>query len=194
MGLMAKLISFARTVRNGANVSDVKSDPGGRAVQTSEHFSTPGTDAHPLPGDFVLLASIQGTGRYGAAGYVDPKNQQLAESGEHRTYARDANGDQIAQVWLKNDGTILIEANNGAISWELKPDKTGRLDNGSGFIELKASGVLDLNGLTISPAGEAVSPVGFSGPSIKAAGKELGGHDHPINSGSSAPGPTGPNN
>ena len=69
MGRIAKLLSFVRVVRNGANLSDVKVDPGGGANITAEHFATPGDDSHPMPNDYVALSADSGTGRESAIGY-----------------------------------------------------------------------------------------------------------------------------
>ncbi|QTQ06847.1 hypothetical protein [Aeromonas phage PVN04] len=51
-------------------------------------------------------------------------------------------------------------------------------------IDMKAANInmeakmVNINGLTIDQAGAAKSPVGFDGPSMKAAGKELADHKH----------------
>lgn len=160
MGLIAKVIDFVRSSRNDAKVSDVKTDPGGGAVQTNEHFQPPGVDAHPLPSDFVLLVSIQGAGRYSAAGYLDPLNEQTAQAGEHRTYARAEDGTQVAQIWLKNDGTILI--NNDAVTHTISPDGTARTENDAGYFELQPSGTVEANGATIPTNGDVITASGIS--------------------------------
>lgn len=181
MGLIAQLLSFARTVRNGASTSDVKADPGGGAVMTSAHFAPPGDDSHPLPGDYVAVVRVQGASRSAAVGYLDPANDQKATPGGKRLYARSpATGASVVEVWLKADGSV-------------------KGSNAAGSFELRANGDFVVNGVTITPAGDIstpgdVSAAELAAPSVKAAGKELAGHDHPILGGSSAPGPTGPNN
>lgn len=58
-----------------------------------------------------------------------------------------------------------------------------------GSIALESTGDITINGVTISATGQVTVP-----SSLKVGGKELNNHDHPILSGSSSPGPTGPNN
>lgn len=187
MGVIGKILSFVRVSRNGANVSDVKLDPGGGPVVTAEHFSTPGDDSHPLPGDYVRAATVPQSGRFASTGYVDPGNQQKAQPGEKRIYARDDNGAQVVEVWLKNDGTTTISNSNGSVT--LSPDGSILGQNSNGSFELQAAGDFVVNGVTIAADGSVDIPA-----SLTLAGKELAGHDHNITSGSSAPGPTGPNN
>ena len=171
MGKLGKLLSFVRSAINGAKNSDVKADPGGSANVTAQHFESPGSDSVPLPGDYVCLIQLISTGRYGAVGYVDPKNEQKSEAGEKRFYSRNNSGVEMAQLWLKRDGTI-------------------RGNNNNGFFELNAAGVFNVNGVTIDAAGNINSPTSMAAPSIKAANKELAGHNHQV---TTAPGVTGPN-
>ena len=85
MGYVAKLLSFVREIRNGANVSDAKVDRGGSDIRTVEHFSAPGDDSHPLPGDYAHTEPQAGTGRDSAVGYLDPLNEPVAGPGEKRS-------------------------------------------------------------------------------------------------------------
>lgn len=189
--VIAKLLSFVRVVRNEANVSDVKIDPGGGANITSEHFAPPGDDSFPLPGDYVLGVDVPRSGSKCAAGYIDPVNTPKANEGDKRIYGRKADGTLVNEVWLKNDGSILVSNDNGSIL--LRADGSIKSDNGSGFFELKTSGDIDLNGVNIDPSGnilcpttiiavtsvssvliEAVTPSG----SLMVQGKEMKGHTH----------------
>jgi len=187
MGLIGKLLSFVRAVRNGAQVSDVKTDPGGGANVTAEHFASPGVDSHPLPGDYVCAVSVPQSGRKAAVGYVDPQTTPKALAGETRIYARDADGNEIAAVWVKNTGEVATSNDNGSVTLAANGSILGQ--NGSGSFELQASGDFVVNGVTIAADGSVTIPA-----SLTLGGKEIAGHDHAINSGSSAPGPTGPNN
>lgn len=178
-GLIGRVLSYTRIAeRFGAKVSDVKLDPGGGANETGEHFQAANQDAVPLPGDYLVTVRVQRTGGQVVVGIIDPKQQQTAEPGEHRIYARDADGKQVVQLHMKKDGAA-------------------RMDNANGFIELQADGTVNINGFTIAPDGSAVSPVSVTAPtingttSVQAAGKELVGHDHPAGT---PPGNTGPNN
>lgn len=168
MGRIAKLLSFIRTVKNGAKVSDVKVDPGGGANITAEHFAPPGDDSHPLPGDYVALNNDSGSGRESAIGYVDPLNEPKALPGDKRIYARDEDGVLIVEIWLKNTGEATIFNANGSVT--LRPDggaiTTTPLSvfdadadgsiagtNGNGSFELQAAGDFLVNGVTIDTNG-----------------------------------------
>lgn len=124
-------------------MSDVKVDTGGGANATADHYSAPGDDSHPLPGDRVALVDTQGARRRAAVAYLDTKNDQTAGPGEKRIYARDASGAAVAEVWLKSDGSIVI-------------------DNGSGTVTLKTNGDVDANGATITTTGDVTTPEGVS--------------------------------
>jgi hypothetical protein len=163
MGLVGIVLEFSRTERNGAMVSDVKTDPGGGALLTSDHFQTAGVDSSPLPNDFAILSGIQGTGRLSATGYLDPKNLQASLAGEWRAYSRDpSSGDQVAQVWIKNDGSLLLENDNG-------------------YITLGANGVVDINGCIIGVDGNITTGGGavVASDVTTSGGISLDGHTHP---------------
>lgn len=220
MGRIGRLISFVRAQVGGTKASDVKVDRGGGDNRTPQHFSAPGDDSFPLPGDFVAIIGQAGTGRDSAVGYVDPKNLQKAASGDKRIYARSANGDEIVQLWLKNDGTA--ELSNSAGSMTLQPDGTQILQNANGSFTLNAdgshvgvndagkyelltSGNFVVNTAIIDPAGNltatsysltsgaaSMSAAGeITAPSAVIDGKELANHTHPAGT---PPGDTGTNN
>lgn len=201
MGLISKVLSYTRIAdRFGAKVSDVKHDPGGGANETGEHFQAANQDAVPLPGDYLLTVSVQRTGGEVVVGFIDPKQEQTAEPGEYRAYARDADGAQVVQLHLKKDGTAVL--NNAEATVEMKPSGEVNTQNASGFYKLQDDGTVNINGATIDPSGNIETPANVtsggtvSAPtvagssSVTAAGKELAGHIHPAGT---PPGNTGPN-
>ncbi len=149
MGVVAKVLSFTRAARNGLTLQDVKLDPGGGAVITAEHSAPPGDDSAPLPGDYAAISAAAGTGRQTVVGYYDGKNAPKAEPGDKRTYARDSSGEVVVEIWLKNSGECLIT-------------------NSLGTFELEPDGTFVINGLRITPNGNATT----------AAGVSLDGHSH----------------
>ena len=171
MGSVAALLEFVRALRGeSTKVSDVKVDRGGGDNRTLEHFADPGDDSFPLPQDFVAAIDQEGSGRGSAVGYIDPLNEQKAEAGDKRIYARDpATGAQVVEFWLKSDGSAIMS-------------------NASGSAELRANGDFAVNGVIIAADGSVTIPT-----SLTLAGKEIAGHDHAIIGGSSSPGPTGAN-
>lgn len=161
MGL-GKLLSFIRGTRNGAKLSDVKLDPGGGPNVTSEHFSAPGDDAHPLPGDYVIHVAIQRSGGSAVVGYLDPKNDQKAAAGDKRIYARDGDGASIVELWLKNDGTAVLENANATVT--MSPNGDIAVDGAAITItgdSITVNGPTTINGATISEAGEITTAGGI---------------------------------
>ena len=188
MGL-GKLLSFIRGTRNDAKLSDVKLDPGGGPNVTSEHFSAPGDDAHPLPGDYVVHVAIQRSGGSAVVGYLDPKNDQKAAAGDKRIYARDSSGASIVELWLKNDGTAVLENENATIT--MSPDGAIKAENANGDIELASSGNITVNGKSINITGDSITITGatnINGATIStdgaigtAAGVDVDTHTHSQN-------------
>jgi hypothetical protein len=171
MGRISKVLSFLRTLKNGAKVSDVKIDSGGRVNITAEHFAPAGDDSYPLTTDYAVTVHIQKTGGEVTVGYVDPLSEPQAQPGDKRIYARNEAGVPTVQVWLKNDGAAVIS-------------------NGNGSIELEAGGDVVINGATIDTAGNISSPTSIAAPSIVVDGKELDDHVHSgVTTGGSNTGP-----
>ena len=191
-GIIGKLLSFTRVVRNDAKLSDVKVDVGGGDILTAEYTHPSGDDSFPLPGDYPSAIRIPRSGRILVVGFVETDAQQKALAGDKRLYARNSDREEVVELWLKSDGTALLDNENG--SSELRPDGSFRIQNGNGYIELLANGTVNINGTTINPAGDVESLTTIISPSMVVNSKELAEHDHPITGGSSAPGPTGPNN
>lgn len=156
MGRIAKLLSFVRTTKNSANVSDVKVVTDGGINTTAEHLAPAGDDSHPLPGDYVALNPDSGTGRESAIGYLDPLNDSKALAGEKRIYARSGDGAAIVELWLKNTGEAALVNDNATVT--LYDDGAIKADNGSGSFELKANGDFFVNGVTIDTNGNITTP------------------------------------
>lgn len=199
-GLIAKLLSFTRVSRNDAKISDVKLDPGGEANITAQHFADSGDDSHPLPTDFVHGAKVRGSWRWVAAGYVDPLNEPKAQAGEKRIYGRDSSGTAVNEVWLKNDGSILISNDNG--SCLLDSAGTIKSENTNGSILLDSSGLIEsantIAKFSLAPTGSikgenaggafelAISgdflingaKITSSGDFVDSSGKTLSSHTH----------------
>lgn len=172
MGRIGQLISFVRATVGTTKTSDVKVDRGGGDIRTAQHFSDPGDDSFPLPGDFPALLDQAGTGRDSAVGWVDPKNLQKSTAGDKRIYARNASGVQVVELWLKSDGSAT-------------------LSNALGALVLQPNGDIVINGVTIAANGDVTIP-----NSLTLDGKEIAGHGHPQanDSGGNSEADTGPNN
>ena len=146
MGRVVKVLSFKRFVRNGVNVSDVKADRGGSDTRTLEHFSAPGDDSQPLPGDYAAALPQAGTGRDSAVGYVDPVNEPKSGPGEKRVYARDPDtGAVVGEVWLKNDGGVVLVNDKAALTLSAAGGIKG--ENAAGEYELTPAGRFLINGV-----------------------------------------------
>ncbi len=143
-GRVAKILSFIRALRNGANVTDVKTDTGGGVNITAEHFADAGDDAFPLETDYALTVGVNGSGKEAVVGYLDPVNTPKAAAGEKRIYARDADsGEVVVEVWLKSDSSAIIS-------------------NANGVFTLQADGEVNANGARITPDGDVITASGVS--------------------------------
>ncbi len=100
---------------------------------TAELLLEPGVDALPLPGDEVMIEEAEGQGETTANAFADPKNMGKAAAGEHRTYARDASGEVVCEVWCKADGTVAVTS-------------------------IKSGSKLNLNGVLIDQQGNITAP------------------------------------
>lgn len=140
MGFLATVLEFLRSSDQGTPTPELKFDRGGEDTGTAFHFAPPGTDAHPLPADVVYLGDDIGAGVAQALGYQDPKNAGVAGAGEHRIYARAADGSLVAELWLKADGSILVRSVLGGSSAELGADGAIALANATGALAIDAAG------------------------------------------------------
>jgi len=186
MGRIGGVLSFLRTLRRKAKVTEVKCDIGGGYIVTGQQFAPSGDDSMPLPGDYSVLMDTTGTGNIALLGYVDPLDQQLALPGEKRLYARNVEGFVVATAHLKNDGTIISW--NGKVSTTMNPDGSSTLTNGSGTQTLLANGDINLNGVVIKPDGTIISPKIIQTPLIEVDGKELKDHIHGLSGGGTTEG------
>lgn len=184
MGFLAPVLEFSRSSDQGTPTPEVKCDQGGDDTVTGYHFTPPGVDAAPLPGDVAYLGDDQGRGNAQALGYQDPANAGVAAGGEHRSYSRAPSGSPVAEIWLKGDGSILVRSVLGASSAELGADGSISLTTAQASAQLGADGAINLSnalgGIAVDAAGNvtATTPLGSFG---------AGTHTH-----ASPFGPTGP--
>lgn len=206
MGRIGVLLSFSRVERNSAKISDVKIDPGGGPNITAEHFAPAGDDSFPLTTDYIVTNEIPRTGGETVVGYVDPINTPKATAGDKRIYARDANsGANVNEVWLKNDGSVLVSNDNGSVllradggsvittpasTFDAAANGSIKGDNGSGSFELQSGGDFLVNGVNIDTSGNITGALNITASatvtgatvvastSLTVAGKEMGGHTH----------------
>ena len=143
MGLRARLLSFARVIRNSANISDVKVDTGGGVNVTAEHFASAGDDSFPLTTDYAYVSPVPTSGGFVVVGYIDPKSEPKAQAGDKRIYARKSDGALAVEVWLKNDGSVVIANDNGSF-------------------EMEAGGDVIINGAKITTDGDVITASGVS--------------------------------
>lgn len=162
MGRVAKILSFVRALRNGANITNVKTDTGGGVNKTAEHFANPGDDSFPLTTDYALNVDVAGSGNEAAVAYLDPINEPKATAGDKRIYARDADsGVVVVEVWLKSDSSAIISNSKGA--YEVQADGTTVVSNDAGDNKFNPDGSVDFaNGASITAAGDYITAAGIS--------------------------------
>lgn len=132
MGVIAKVLSVERVERNGVTVTEIKANPTGGANTTMTMFPPSGKDPQPLKGDYAVGTSVPGKGRMGVVGFIDPVNVPVSEPGDNRSYSRDeTTGTTVAQVWIKNDGSILISNDNGSVT--ITPDGVVEINGNTDF-------------------------------------------------------------
>lgn len=103
------VVKKVERVKHGVDVTVDLSDDD-ENLTTAEHYTPPGLDVLPLPGDEVVVEEADGQGEGTAIAYQDLKNPGKAAPGEWRHYARDSSGKVVCEVWLKGDGTVAIKA------------------------------------------------------------------------------------
>lgn len=223
MNKISKILSVTRVERNGAQITDIKIDPGAGANMTAEEFTSAGDDTFPLLTDYVVASATQRSGGQAAVGYLDPLNIPKAQPGDKRIYARAAEdgeeikaGAEVSEVWLKNDGSVLVSNINGSVllradggtlvttpksTFDAAADGSIKGANEKGSFDLQAEGDFIVNKVKIDTAGNITSPQSINGKiltgseSVQAAGKELVNHDHPIAwTDPAGSGTSGPNN
>lgn len=140
MGLSA-VVQFIRSTVDSLKIPEVQVTPSAEGVPvTAEHYAPPGVDAVPLPDDTAAYMPGTGSGRLAVVAYMDTRNAGTAAAGEHRIYARDADGNVVASIWLKGNGDIELRAGEGA------------------SMTIKASGDALINGVTIDSDGNITTP------------------------------------
>lgn len=192
MGRVGQFIAFARETIRGAQRAVATVSLGKGWNVTAEHFQPSGDDSQPMSEDYVYLARDPRTGRFIVVGYIDADNAGVTGPGEKRIYSRDAQKVPVAQVWCKNDGTIIMSNDEGVFT--LTPSGSISGSNDQGSFNLQTGGNFVVNGAVIDTNGNITSPgqvacvtgvasTSFAAPSVLADGKEIAGHDHPQNNG-----------
>ena len=174
-------------------------------INEMEHLQPLGDDSKPLPQDDGWSDRTNESGGDVYTGAFDYENK-IAQPGEKRTYARDADGNAVSHVYQKDDGTIIIANDsysktinpdgsfvetNGTYSKSVSSDGSFTETNGEYTKAVDSSGnktetgqIFNINGFIIRPDGAASSPVSVTAPivdgasSLMIAGKELKDHTH----------------
>lgn len=104
MGLIARILDSFKG-EDGEPSAKVEIYKGDNA--TARIFNPPGVDARPLDQDICFTEDSEDTeGGKDILGFIDPKNEPVAEKGEYRAYARDEDGNTVATFHLKKDGQV----------------------------------------------------------------------------------------
>jgi hypothetical protein len=153
MAFLADVIAFAREVINGVSVPVTTVDRGSGRNSTAGHFGPAGDDSPPLPDDVsVCVEGAAGSGSTTAVGYQDPKNAGKALPGERLLYARNPQGGVVLEVYLKRDGSFLVESKTGAP------------------LELKTTGAVIVDASEIKLGRTAGTGVAYEGATVTGTG------------------------
>ena len=148
---------------------------------TTERFTSPGVDASPLVGDMSLIVPVQRSGGGASAAYLDTRNEPKAEPGEYRTYARNADGEVVSEVWQRANGNIdfILTENIGAT---FAKDGAFTFRNENATVTVAADGAMTLeNGnatFEIPTSGNIKSSVAIEAPNFISDDITLTGHKH----------------
>jgi hypothetical protein len=159
MGMIGRVLEFVKSSLSGDKFSDVKLDPGSGSNVQAQHFQPAGLDSQPLAQDAVLC--IDASGVRAVAGYADTKAESEVAGGEVQMYGRDpTSGARVCRIWVKGDGTIMIEGD----------------------------GDVSINGVIFTPGGDIDTSGGITGGEVTAGGIALSGHTHIVPPGTDIPG------
>jgi len=115
VGFIGDVVEFTRSIVDGQQAPEARVDRGGDDAVTAYHFTCPGDDSFPLPGDVAYLGEDQGTGNAQIVGYQDPLSSPVATAGEKRIYSRRGPGVSACEVYLQSDGTLILKNDLGSI-------------------------------------------------------------------------------
>lgn len=162
MGVIGEVLEFTHTDEGAF----VKCDIGGEFI-TAEHYGPPGDDSYPLPGDFVAISASVGEGNYQVDGYWDPKNPGSSGLGERKLYSRDADGNVVGYVLLKNDGTTELSGGQDKVATEQKvADAFAVIQQAANAMAAEAATVMAPSAPALADFATALETIPLTGSSI----------------------------
>lgn len=115
--LFARITDFFRkTEEDNSEVPECIGDLGDSTFHEMPVCSDAGNDSAPLPDDIAVAVYTPVSGSHAVVAFVDLRNRGTAEPGEKRLYSRNQGGDVVAEVHLKNDGSIEVKNNAGSLT------------------------------------------------------------------------------
>lgn len=123
----------------GDDGPEIEADLGGGDPAILDVYASPGEDSPPLEGDYVAAINVDPHGEQLATVAYADETERIAEPGEKRIYARNAAGEITAELHMKGDGSVTIQAAAGAV------------------VEIADDGAITLSGSSVSlQVGEAI--------------------------------------
>lgn len=141
--------------------SQVVADLGGGDEVSAAQCAPPGIDAPPLPGDTAVCVEYSKSGEQAAVAAIVA--DQKAKPGELRLFSRDTDRELVATVWLRDDGSIVIETADG------------------GKLETNADGVTVTGDLTVTGALSVAGAIEGASVTDTTTSVGLGTHVHVLN-------------
>lgn len=137
-------------------------------LQTVEMMNHTGEDNNPPGGSRLTILEIGQAFKLAIAS--DDNIEPITAPGEKRIYSTDEDNTVVmASIWLKNDGTIVMENDNARVTiapnGQINAFSDGqliRVENTAGYYELLASGTVRANGATIPTNGDVRTASGIS--------------------------------
>jgi len=126
-------------------------------------YTPAGDDSIPLKDERLILAKVDGTGKYVTVGVLTPS--QGAKPGEKIFFARNEDGEIVSKMSFLNDGTVLLEA-DGDVTVKTKKNHITNADE-----NIKQTAKKDLTSKAKNITGEAEAKNTIKGADVEINGK-----------------------
>ena len=168
MGRIGSIESIADVVLdNGDKAIVIEIKLNGGQIVTVPQFANAGINSKPCIDDYVVVTDTIGDTGFAVVGYLDRQNVSVSKDGEIRLVGRGMSGNEMCQVYLKQDGSVTVSNDLSSITMDelgtiesktgpgsIKMDAVGNIliTSGPGSIVMTPAGVVTINGkLAIAP-------------------------------------------
>jgi len=103
---------------DGEKANEATVDFGADDVVTAAVYAPAGVSCNPVNGDLVVTTELEGSDEHAVVGVIDVTFTDPSATGAIYLRARDADGAEIAHLWIKADGAfeVVNDAGNFGLS------------------------------------------------------------------------------